>query len=176
MKKLIALLALTSLSAGPALAQEAWRHSLADPGDIYFGLGATQIDIDNIDREPANMTAFLGVTLTDNQYGSLYVDSSYSRTIIQEGRLGDNEFDMNLVTAFLAYRTPTRVYLKAKAGLVYSSTELSSNGVPDKIDSSAEFQPGVGLGIEIYPGINLEAEMFEVQDAATAIQASIIFN
>ncbi|EDY87253.1 conserved hypothetical protein [gamma proteobacterium HTCC5015] len=171
---MIPVLAMASLASADD--EGAFARAVSDPGDIYFGMGVTQVNIDNVDREPQNVSAYLGASLMDNRYGGLYVDSNFSRTFIQEGKLGNTEFDFNTVSVYGAYRTPTKVYLKLKAGVVHSSTKLDSNGVPNKIDSATEFSTGAGLGIEIYPGVNLEAEVVEIQDSADAVQAQIIFN
>lgn len=149
------------------------KHRKTKPGDIYFGLSGTVLDISGFKDDGRALSAMVGVNVINKDYGTIAVDTFFGRTIDAATDQENVDADVNIAGIFAAYRTPTKIFGKAKAGVVF--TELSREG-SDLDDDNSEFAWGVGLGAEIFYGVDLELEFTQISDEVDAIGINLILN
>ncbi len=149
------------------------KHRKTKPGDIYFGLSGSVLDISGFKDDGRVLGAMVGVNLVNKDYGTVAVDTFFGRTIDAATDQENVDSDVNIAGIFAAYRTPTKIFGKAKAGVVF--TELSRAG-SNLDDDNYEFAWGVGLGAEIFYGVDLELEFTQISDEVDAIGINFILN
>jgi len=148
------LLALCSLTAyAPAQAQQ--------PGNpLYFGAKIGLMDPDRGD-EATNLGALVGYTLMEDTNGSLAVEGEYTRTF-DDGEIGGNDWDVETLAGYLAYRTAGNVFLKAKAG--YGWWDVNVDGATGFEGDDWDFTFGAGVGFRLSRKSGLELEYAVVQE------------
>lgn len=169
MKKTVFGAVLMALSMqGYAFEDDALQHSKR--GEFYFGFNATRIDASGFKDAARAVGAGVGVNLVNKSYGTIALDTFFARTIDAALDRNNVEADVNLAGGFFAYRSPQKIYGKARMGMVLTELEIDSG---DDSDNS-EFAWGAGVGAEVYYGVDLELEYTKV-DEVDAISVSLIF-
>lgn len=149
------------------------KYRKTKPGDIYFGLSASSLDIKGYQDDGRAIGGMVGVNLINKGFGTVAVDTFFGRTIDAATDQAGVDADVNIAGIFAAYRTPTKVFGKVKAGAVF--TELSRTG-SNLDDDNSEFAWGVGMGAEIYYGVDLELEFTQISDEVDAIGINLILS
>lgn len=159
---------LMTLSLGAYSAE--WQHSKR--GEIYGGLVAMQLELDKQPLKANAIGGTFGINLKHTPYGSIALDTSFSRTFDARLDRGNIEVDSNNASFYLALRTPQRVYGIAKAGLTLSN--LSSK---DEVlsDNKSGLSVAVGAGAELFAGIDVEASYTHAPDVLDTITLALIF-
>lgn len=149
------------------------KYRKTKPGDIYFGAGASVIDIDGFSDDARAIGGTVGVNVINRDFGTIALDTFFARTIDAATNQAGVEADVNIAGIFAAYRTPTKLFGKVKAGGVFSELDRTGSNLDD---DTSEFAWGVGVGAEIYYGVDLELEFTEISDEASAVSISLILN
>lgn len=149
------------------------KYLKTKPGDIYFGINAMQLEINGYNDNARAIGGTIGVNLVNKSFGTIAVDTFFSRTIDAATDRAGVDADVNIAGIFAAYRTPTKVFGKVKAGGIF--TELSRAG-SNLDDDNSEFAWGLGLGAEIYYGVDLELEFTQMGDEVDAIGINLILS
>lgn len=167
--KRIVIAAATLASSLSAYAGDNFQHS--ERGEFYFGLTGASIDVANFDDAARSVGGIVGINVLDNDHGTISLDTFFARTIDAAIDRNNVKTDVNMAGVFAAYRMPTKVYGKARAGMVFSELDRSDNVKSD----GSEFAWGAGIGAEIYFGVDLELEYTRVSDDVDAVSLSLIF-
>ena len=165
-----ALLLSSNLSAFDSIDE---KYRKTQPGDIYFGLNGSVLDIKGYQDNGHAIGGTVGVNVVNKNFGTIAIDTFFGRTIDAATDQAGVDADVNIAGIFAAYRTPTKIFGKIKAGGVF--TELSRTGSNLDNDNS-EFAWGFGLGAEIYYGVDLELEFTQISDEIDAIGINFILN
>lgn len=168
MKKALIGSALLALSTQTyALDKEALQHSKR--GEFYFGLNATRIDAKGFKDAARALGAGVGVNFANMEYGTISLDTFFVRTIDEALDRNNVEADVNMAGGFLAFRTPQKIYGKARAGMVLTQLEVQGSDSDD-----SEFAWGAGVGAEVFYGVDVELEYTKINDL-DAISLNLIF-
>ena len=149
------------------------KYRKTKPGDIYFGLSGSVLDIKGYQKDGRALSAMVGVNVINEDYGTVALDTFFGRTIDAATDQANIDADVNIAGIFAAYRTPTKVFGKAKAGVVF--TELSRTG-SNLDDDNSEFAWGAGIGTEVFYGVDLELEFTRISDEVDAIGVNFILH
>lgn len=152
----LVLLALAGLAAHlPAHAQQ--------PGNpIYFGAKLGFMDPDDGD-EATNAGVLVGYTLMEDRNGAFAVEGEYTRTF-DDGEIGNADWDIETLTAYLAYRTAGNIFLKAKAGYGWWDVNVDGGAPRGFEDDDWDFAFGAGVGYRLSSKAGLEVEYTVIQD------------
>lgn len=130
--------------------------------DWYLGI-KTGLMTSNISGmgNAANIGLVAGWDLWPLSYGTLSLEGE-ATTTVDEGDVSKAEFfsgqwSVDTVGLWLAYRSPQRIFGKARIGLNYINSEISNAG-RDFSDSSAGLSFGLGGGWWVNDRVSLEAE------------------
>jgi len=93
-------------------------------------------------------------------HGRVAIEVEAHGTINKGGQLdGTGEWKSSGLAAYLAYRTPGDIYFKGKIGIANTSMSLSESGVSTPNARDTSFGYGVGLGMRLKRGANVEIEL-----------------
>jgi hypothetical protein len=149
------LLALFGLAAyGPVQAQQ--------PGNpVYFGAKLGMMDPDRGD-EATNVGLLAGYTLMEDRTGAFALEGEYTRSF-DDGQVNGNDWDLETLAAYLAYRTTGDVFLKAKAG--YGWWDVNVDGGAGGFEGDDwDFTFGAGVGFRLSRKAGLELEYAVIQE------------
>lgn len=149
------------------------KYLKTKPGDIYFGITGLALDIKGYQDDAHAVGGTVGVNVVNKGFGTIAIDTFFGRTIDAATDQDGVDADVNVAGIFAAYRTPTKVFGKIKAGTVF--TELNRSG-SDLDDDNSEFAWGLGLGAEIFYGVDLELEFTQISDEVDAIGINLILS
>jgi hypothetical protein len=143
MKKYFKLMILASLLVSPmAVADET----------AYGGLSFGRVDVDEI--ETGNLGIVLGA-IADNGFG---YELFYSFSVVDYDK-SYNSFETDTINVYVVYRTPGKVYFKAKAGYSYVNItfvpdvgDIATGDGESDSDSTEGFSYGLAGGIGIGDG------------------------
>jgi hypothetical protein len=135
MKKYFRLVILASLLVSPM--------SVADTA--YGGLSFGRVTVDDI--ETGNLGIVLG-GIADNGFG---YELFYSFTVVDYDK-SSNTFETDTINLYGVYKTPGKVYFKAKAGYSYTNITFDPEDDDRVSDSTEGFSYGLAGGIGIGDG------------------------
>lgn len=148
-----------------------WQHH-SKRGEIYGGIVGMQLELDKHPLKANAVGGTFGVNLKRISYGTIALDTSFSRTFDARLRTGDIEVDSNNASFFLACRSPGRIYGIAKAGVVLSNLSSKDEVLDDNKTGAAI---ALGGGVELFAGIDVEASYTHAPDVLNTITLALIF-
>ncbi len=125
----------------------------------YFGLKGGIMDSQGIGDSAINMAVDIGYR--NNRYLSTEIE--LSKTLIDGNTPSGQDWEVNTLSAFAAFRSNTEVKLKAKIGL--SNVDTGNN-------SNLELSFGIGLGFWAAGGL-MEIEYTEIDDGLNFISLGV---
>lgn len=163
---LFGLLMMLSLNAHSAQ----WQHSKR--GEIYGGMVVMQLELDKQPLKANAIGGTFGINLKHTPYGTIALDTSFSRTFDARLGIGAIEVDSNNASFHLALRTPQRIYGIAKAGMILSNLSSKDEALEDNKSGPSI---AVGAGVELFAGIDVEASYTHAPDVLDTITLALIF-
>jgi len=81
-----------------------------------------------------------------------------------DGEIGNADWDIETLTAYLAYRTAGNIFLKAKAGYGWWDVNVDGGAPRGFEDDDWDFAFGAGVGYRLSSKAGLEVEYTVIQD------------
>lgn len=162
LRLLTGLVMAAGLTAGPASAQApTWFGQAANGTWLVGGKVATvQNGFDHF-GDAQTLTVMVGYEFTRPiaDSGTVSVEFEAHGTANKGSQLdGTGEWKSSGLAGYLAYRTPGDIYFKAKLGLSNTRVTLTESGRKGADSRDTSFGYGVGLGMRLKRGANVEIE------------------
>lgn len=145
---------------------------------FYFGVSAGQTHIEQgVDGsyDVANtLTLSSGLIFSDSTSFETSIEASYSQTIKKENVTlsgSNNEYEEETLGLFIATRTKSDFYVKAKLGLVDNRITTNTVVTYDAVKVSA----GIGFGIKDESGGVTEIEYIVIDDNINLLTIGYLF-
>ncbi len=164
-------------TAGPAVAQApTWFGQAANGNWLVGGKVATvQNGFDHF-GDAQTLTVMVGYEFTRPimESGRVSVELEAHGTVDDGSQLdGNGEWKTSGLAGYVAYRTPGDIYFKAKVGLANTRVSLKESGRKAADSRDTSFGYGVGLGMRLKRGANVEIELTGNSATAANDQSAI---
>ncbi|WP_455218945.1 outer membrane protein [Kaarinaea lacus] len=136
---------------------------------LTFGAkgGPMQLDASDAD-DPINAGVAIGYEF-GVALGDLGFEGEFTTTV-KDGKIGGKELNIDTVGAYVTYRSPGFIYLKARAGYVGWDAAQTLGDSAD--DTSTSLGLGLGFSLKI---IKFELEYTQIDDDIDFISLGILF-
>ena len=151
-------------------------HAADNPGYIGISIGETHIvkDIDGSYDIANTLTLTTGLIFLESASFETSVEASYTQTVQKENVTlsgSENEYKEEALGLFIATRTNSDFYAKAKLGLVDSRISTNTVVTYDAVKVSA----GIGFGIKDESGGVTEIEYVVIDDDINLLTIGYLF-